>query len=118
MINQHNKREGSTKITKESLEDTMRFMVGWNIAIFINESFLLTPFYFFFAYIFFETFKEKCSQWNYCYGESNTLGKLKSMVEDDVVNLPGVSDILETISEVIKNEIQRRELETVQKFEN
>ena len=86
-------------------------MVGWNIAVFINESFLLTPFYCVFAYFFFESFKEKCEYWNYCYGESNTRGKLKSMIEEDVVNAPLVSHVLETFSQIIKNELERREFE-------
>lgn len=117
-INNHNKKNRGNKITLEQLDNIIRFMVGWNIAIFINESFIMTPFYCLFAYFFFETFKEKCAQWNYCYGESNTRGKLKSMIEEDVVNAPIVSDILETFSEMIKNELTRREIENIQKFEN
>ena len=111
IINNHNKKNPGTKITKEQLESVLRFMVGWNIATFINESFILTPFYCVFAYFFFEAFKEKCAQWNYCYGESNTRGRLKSLIEEDVVNFPVVSDILETFSAIIKNELTRRELE-------
>ena len=117
-INNHNKKNPGNKITVEQLDSILRFMVGWNIAIFINESFIMTPFYCVFAYFFFETLKEKCQHWNNCYGESNTRGKLKSMIEEDVVNAPVVSDVLETCSEIIKNELARREFEEIQKFGN
>ena len=118
IINNHNKKNPGNKITKQQLESTLRFLVGWNIAIFINESFILTPFYCVFAYFFFETLKEKCQHWNYCYGESKFSGRLKSMIEEDVVNFPVVSDILEKVSEIIKNELARREFEEIQKFGN
>ena len=108
-INQRNKQNPGNQITAEQLEGVMRFLVGWNIAIFINESFLLTPFYCVFAFFFFESFKEKCSHWNYCYGESNTRGRMKSLIEDDLVNFPVVSDVLGSMSGIIKNELERRE---------
>ena len=118
MINNHNKKNPGNKINAGQLDSIIRFMVGWNIAIFINESFILTPFYCVFAYFFFESFKEKCEHWNYCYGESNTRGKLKSMIEEDVVNAPLVSDVLKIFSGIIENELERREFEGTQKFEN
>lgn len=40
------------------------------------------------------------------------------MIEEDVVNFPVVSDILEKVSEIIKNELARREFEEIQKFGN
>ena len=117
-INNHNKKNPGNKISVEQLDSIIRFLVGWNIAIFINESFILTPFYCVFAYFFFETFKEMCQHWNYCYGESCFRGKLKSMIEEDVVNAPLISDVLEGCSEIIKNELARREFEEIEKFGN
>ena len=40
------------------------------------------------------------------------------MIEEDVVNAPLVSNVLEIFSGIIKNELERREFEGTQKFEN